>query len=319
MKKLNIVYILLGISLVVILIISIVAKVPKTVQVTTFKKSYSYVSKYQENEEIIINVYINQLDSYITQGENIESSYITDNNNEDHIILNLKKVNNCQEKISLNKDEFHLFQYIFDIEFLTDSDFSLEIDNAYLCLEYAQDDFIKIGIGSFSFYKVEGFGSEDLSIARLKGVVNTVNNVKTLVGIAINFKNNNTIDLTITNIIPLVLKVETSNNDVKKLNSFNYNSGDTIKSILGYEFNPYQSNSSDIDLNLQINDLEDDYYIFPLKHQNIYPVNKVGFIVEYEIDNIKKKMYFDDFTFFTSSKYSKNEINKLIYYTYENY
>lgn len=307
-KKLTIITICFSILL--IAIFALVRKVPKLVELTTFEKAHNYVSLSNE-EKIDIGIFIDHKNSFITNIENISSCYIGDDDN----ILNLKIENIIQSNqiTKLKNKDFYLFNFLFSPKLILESDFSFEVFNASLIINYTQGEDIKIRIGSFSYYYFSNNNNEHLSINKLKGLVNEIEN-QTLVGVGLGLKNNSSSSLVIKQIIPLDVNLEISYENIK--DNITFNNNDLIEEVLGYNYNIYNNNIDFSEINKVINN--EVYLFLPLKYKNKLIVNNLGLLVIYELNEEEYKLYIDDFVFFKTKLYSINTINNLKYYVYEN-
>lgn len=313
MKRLNLVIIVLSISFTIVIFIALVSKKHETLKITTFEKAYNLISTFQEEDELSIDIYINQDETYINDNSSVVSCMVSDQNGNNQLSLKLKDINKL-DQVQLSNNNFYLYNFTFTILLQTDELFSLELDDAFLVINYQQEETIKLAIGSFSLYKIPNFGCEDLQIYQLKGLVNDFNNMKTIVGLGIGFINKSNETIKITKVIPLDTNVMVSNQDVILCDgSFSPNTN--INLILGYD---YQLSNGNSESSLSI-DLEEGFYLFPLKYKKERSINKIGLLIEYEINGEMKKMYYDDFTFFTNSYYTKEEVSELVFYTYENH
>lgn len=299
----------IALSIFLILVIILIKQVPKTIELTTFEKAYNIV-QLSDEETIEIPVYINYLDSYLVKKENIANANI--NNNEDSLSFTVEEINSIDDVTYLKNKKF--YKYIFKLKpnINLDGNFTLEMNNAYLELNYEQGVNMKIGIGSFSYYYYNTQASA-LSVKQLKGLINTYED-KTLVGVLIGLKNSSNEGIKIKNIIPLDLNVNAAL-DEAVLNK-EFNQGDDIDDILGYQYSIF-GNVTKNDVEIAV---EDETSLFiPLKYIKNVLLNKIGFLIEYEEADVIKYLCIDDFIFFDTSLYSIKRINNLKYYTYENY
>lgn len=306
MRKIFI-YAISGISILVLVIMIIVKKVPKTIEVTTFKKAYNMVLV-SDDEYLEIPIFISNKNSFFTEKENIESIIIS--NNDESLKFNLDSISECSEKIHL-KDKW-FFKYIYKLKPIIDKtvDFTLEIINAKLEIDFKRGTNASISIGSLSIYAYNNT-SDVIAISKLKGLVNEVD-ANTLVGILIGIKNTSNKDLKIKNIYPLDANIIASYNEIIELNDFNQK--ESISKIVGYDYKLYENIYND-DLDVGLND-EIKLFI-PLKYMDKLIVNKVGFLLEFEYDMQIQYFLIDDFLFFDSNDYLLSDIRGLVYYTYE--
>lgn len=290
--------IIFSISLFVFITIFLVFSINKkeTLKLTTFKKSYSIVSEMNEKDKLEILLYISTKDTSLVNKKEIFSSCITDN--EDTLIpVRLNDIVDLNYSQMIKGDYYHLFNFVFDILLKPENELSVNIQNAYLQLEYGSVT-TSTPIGSMFIQKVKRFGDENnnLSISRLKAVVNENKKNKTISGIAIELSNRCSEVIAIKDIKLLNESIGISNNEITSTD-FNFNSDDSIEKVIK---KPYS-----------INEIKDDPFeefdiyakssislIIPLYYIYEYPINSIGIKVTYVINGEEKNLYFDDFVFF---------------------
>lgn len=304
----KVVVLITSVSIVFLIVILFLSNVPKTIEITTFEKAYNMV-QLDKSEQFEIPLLINIENSYVVDEKNIESICI--NNNLELVKLDLVKIIFQNEKINLNNKWFYKYSFILKPNLELNNDFSIEINDANLEISFKKGESIKIGIGSFSYYYFNSY-KNDLSLSKLKGLVNDLKG-KTLVGVLIGLKNNKNSNVVIKNIIPLDLNINISSDEITYLHDFNQ--GEDISDILGYKYNLYEKHLNS-EVTIEVND-EVNLFI-PLKYQEKTIVNKLGFLIEYEIGNKRYYMCIDDFIFFDSNDYIKYS-NNFIIYKYENH
>jgi len=297
------------VSIIFLVIIILIKQVPKTIELTTFEKAYNIVQ--QSTEECIeIPIYINYLDSYLVKKENIDNLSIK--TNDEKLAFTVNKIKPTEAKTVLKKKVFYEYVFILNPSITLEDDFHIEMENAYLEINYVQGVKVLVKIGSFSYYFYNNDDST-LSVKQLKGLVNTYED-KTLVGITLGLKNNHANKITIKDIIPLDRNVDAALAEITF--DKDYNQGDSIDQILGYKYDLYKENQINT-FNLEI---EDELNIFiPIKYKQDILLNKLGFLVMYEINEELRYLCIDDFTFFNTSLYSLKRINNLKFHVYENY
>lgn len=300
-------YFFCGLSILVLLVIIITKNVPQLLEVTTFKKAYNMVLV-NEDESLEIPLFISNTNSYFTEKANIESIIIS--NNDETLKFNLESINENKEKILL-KDKW-FFKYVYKLKPIIDKtvDITLEMKNAKLEISFKRGTNSSIAIGSLCIYSFNNT-SENLSIIKLKGLVNDFDGNK-LVGVLMGLKNNTKEDLIIKNIYPLDININASYAEIIELNDFNQK--ENISYILGYNYKLYENIEND---NLEIS-LSDEIKLFiPIKYKDRITVNKVGFLIEYVMNNELHYYIIDDFLFFDSNDYLISDIRGLVFYTYE--
>jgi len=299
--------IILLISLVFLVVLLLVRKIPNTIEIVMVTKGYNFV-QVERDETFEISFFISTKNSNFSNQNNIKSIAITDEIN--YLKFKLEDIILSEEKVYL-KNKWY-YNVLFSLKPLIEvtNNFTLEMIDAYLEIAFKNDSYAKLSIGSFSYYLFQE-NSQNLSITKLKGLVNTFNNNKRLVGVLIGIKNNTNKQIKITNIYPLDLNIKVAYKDIIKCNDFIQ--GETIKEILGYDYNLFEIEEN-VKLNLCV---DDEIRIFiPLKYIKDIVINKMGFLIEYELD--KETFYYclDDFLFFESNDYLVN-LKWLKFYTYE--
>ncbi|MGD9604936.1 MAG: hypothetical protein AB7V00_02110 [Bacilli bacterium] len=318
MKKLNYFIIFFVISLIAIGLIAMFSTQKRVFRLTTLPKAYSLVSSIDQSEDFSIGIYIDQHQIPFDASQNYSQSFIADSKNENQLPLVLISALPISESIIIDKTTFYLFEFLFRIDFNTNSNYNLEIDNAYLHISRgAEKEEIIILIGSLSFSKVSSFCCDNIVITKLKGNVNDVNFGKNVVGFEMGIRNNSSNDVKIINIKPLLCDVNVSNSDVIKHFSLNFQPSDTINSILGYEYDVASEGTSQ-SLNLQLELIENDRFYFPLKYQNEYKISQFGLEITYIMNENQFVTFIDNFTFFSDYLLSNNEIHQLTINTYDN-
>lgn len=280
---------------------------PKKINLTTVKKSYSNVSLFEENDSYNIQIYINQKNSYITDKDKISSIYISDKEEDNQIkmdLLNLIYVG----KSKIDEKTYYIYNY--NIKPLLINHDDIEIDNAYLIINYHNFKNVKIHIGSFSSYKVENFNKSDLGISRLKGIVNTINNKKTLVGLALELNNESSKNIDIIGIRFFDPNIKVGDYKLSDFSMILSNSN--LSDHLGYQYNINNTFNNEIDFKLN----EKDTLLISLMYENHYKIADLGFQIIYKIDQEEFVYNYDKFHFFTDYE-NIVFIDELTFYTYE--
>ncbi|MDD3171650.1 MAG: hypothetical protein PHO86_04945 [Bacilli bacterium] len=313
MKKYIIVLSLL-VSVILVVIITIFNKTEPTFKMTTIKQAYSYISTYDEEDVLDINVLINSKETKATNYNKFTNAYVTDRSRNNEILLSLIEIKETDESYFIDDEEFYLYVFSFRIPLRTNEEFSLEIGDAILRINYSSIQ-VSLEIGSFSYYKVPYYGDNlgYLAISKLKPLVNEVNKEKMLLAIEIGFYNNTNKEITIKRIVPLELNILFSLEEVVELDKEIF-PNENLQGILGYSYqhitNSYLNDETNIVLEPGINH----NFLFPLKYFGEYSVNKTGFLIEYEVDNQSFVFYNDDFLFYSQTY----RLSDLKISTYEN-
>ncbi|HHU56620.1 MAG TPA: hypothetical protein GXZ48_08110 [Acholeplasmataceae bacterium] len=289
-----------------IILAFIITRKPKDLIITTVKESYNTCSLISENDFIEINLYINQKDPMITDKQRISKVYITDKDLGTVINAKVESID-LQGKIKLENKDFYCYKFIFVINNLKSD---IEINDAFLQIHFFNNKSLNINIGSVSIYKIDNFDSSDLRIINLKGIVNIINNKKTLVGIIIGLENKSGGEVIIKDVKPLDLNLYCS--DWINVNGKNINSNDNISNYLDYK---YSIKNSKRPFNIKVQEKE--YFLFPLSYKKHYEIPRCGLKITYEIYGKEKKMYYEEFQFFINHE-RFIDINSFTFYHYEN-
>ncbi|NLD26245.1 MAG: hypothetical protein GX661_02670 [Acholeplasmataceae bacterium] len=308
MKKI-IIFITITLSVVVILLFIFLNGKTDVLALTTFPKAYNLVGLYQDSEELEVNIYISGKDPFLIRRENISSCYLSDAQSEDRLHLELLAIEKQAAALEIGQDLYQQYQFQFLLDFNTTGEVTIEMPQAVLNLEMLQTDAVRIGIGSFTLNKISSFGSEDLRIARLKGIVNHLNYRKTLVGIAMEIVNKSEKEMTLTGMVPLDVNIKPTTS-ISKLPNLQFYSGENLNVIL---------EMGEEDTNIVLAPGTNAYFLFPITYKTTLPLNKLGFCLEYQSNEEYKKLYFNEFTFYNSYAYSAEEVSGLVIYNYENH
>jgi hypothetical protein len=283
--------IFLGMGVIVVIFITIffINRNPRDIKLTLVKESFNLLSKKNQTDQISISLYVNQKDTYITNLQTISKTYISDEEKNNILLVNVQKVN-YQGETKIEQDVYFVYQFDINLQY----QFELEIPKAYLILNYFNSKVIEVEIGSFCLYKTEVFGSNDLSVNNLKGVVNQIAGKKTLVGIVVGLKNNTNESITITNLTPL--DVNLISQDYKNISNENIVSNQQIDSILGYDYRHDDKPKQEIEFEV----VNQAVYLFSLSYLKYYEITNFGLKIDYLINSEQKTLYFDDFIFFNN-------------------
>ncbi|MDD2492660.1 MAG: hypothetical protein RBR48_05515 [Bacilli bacterium] len=301
----------LTISVVLVAIMMIVLKPSSTVKLTTVKKAYSYVSCFQEEENMQISILINDLNHSITNKEKYSSISIADKVHHNEIVISLEEIEYCDETYIINNETFYQYIYSFCLPFKTEDKFLLEIEDAYLCMQYRNID-INLAIGSFSYYKVPYFGDGKayLSISKLKPIVNDFNQEKILVAVVVGINNQTKQEIIIKKIVALDLNLQFDGADFTILEDEVFPNSN-ISTLLGKSYTIHSMKDIDSEVFLTIPPNTAINYLLPIKYHGTLKTNKMGFLIEYTIGAESNTLYYDEFLFFTTTANRYPEVTVL--------
>lgn len=302
--------------------VSYYSKKNNSIKLTIVKNAYSYLSTYDEVDELVLPVFINNKNSNYLVKENINDASITDEAEENILKLEVEKIEKYDYEALINEEKFYCYLYKFNILNNNEGDNDININKAYLKLDYINET-IKINIGSLTSKKITSFTEDSklITITNLKGIINDVKYQnqyrKDIVGIAVGIKNNANSNIIIKSIKPLDCNYKCSLKEIKVLKDLP-SSNEKIDNILGYEYEYSNITDFDIEGNCLINKNEKQFLLLPLKKVSNYCANSFGleisFVFEGKEDEVYKT-YVDDFLFYTT----KNNYEEFDILTYENY
>lgn len=279
-------------------IISILTKKKEDFYLTTIPKSYCFVTDNKTSKELEAMVYVTTKSSFITDQEKITNAYIESRNRLDKLKIYLKSISDCNISKVINKKIYYLFSFVFTLPQVDATNYDLCINDAILLLECINDE-IEIKLGSFYYYKIPYFGdeSENLSISKLKGIVNYVNANKTLVGLVLGLRNNSKDDIKITSIEIFDKTIYPSMGDVKLVDE-DVSSSDNLSGLLGYDYNIYKEEDK-LEKEIVIYKDEVVNYLIPLKYNKDYIIDSASMVINYKLNNKEYSYYLDNITLFT--------------------
>ncbi|MDD3106230.1 MAG: hypothetical protein PHP65_00290 [Bacilli bacterium] len=317
MKKLNLFIIFFVISLAIVGLIALFSQEQQSFRLTTLPKSYSLISRVDEKEKISILLYFDvsnlPFDPYDKQ---IHFS-LRDKNNENSLPLKLESTIFTDESLEIQGDLFYLYEFLFVIDFTTNSAYDIEFVEAYLVINRNPDQAeVKLLIGNLSFTKVDSFLNSHFSITKLKATVNVLQHTKSVVAFEIGIRNSLNENVEILEVYPLLPQVQVSVNDVFEITNLNYSSSTNIEELLGYEYHVLGISNNDL-LNIVLLGKEEQCYYFPLKISSQFKVTQFAIKMKYQVGDELFEGYIDDFVFFSEYFISQAEINQMVIHTYE--
>ena len=294
--------------LVICLVIVILVKTFNSNEVflTIVPKSYCYVSKTNEEKDIELYVYISNKKSFVTKVDKVMHSYIRSCDRADELLINCESIIDLNTKVKINNKSYYLYNFIFNVPLKSSEEYDLSIPHAIISMDFPEDT-VEFNIGSFYFYKIPYFGDNEgnISVSRIKGIVNNVGLNKSLVGVEIGFRNLTKNEITIKNIELLDKTVYASKNEIIELNE-EISSNEQISKLLGYDYDINDGTYLD-ECDLKISGYETIDFLVPLKYQESYVMNSVAFKIVYELDNNIYTFYTDNICLFNDINYFVDE------------
>lgn len=275
----------------------------KAFKVLSIQKTYNYVNTYDEIGELDIDLYINNKNAFILERKSAGNCYLKSEN--ESLEIKLLNIIDKDESIKFNGESYYLYKFKFNIPLKTDSDIEFSFLNANLEMNYPEE-VIELNIGSFYYLKVKSIGDSQnkLLLPKIRPIVNSINNNKTLVGLNIAFENLKDDEITITNVKLLTANSVLSSEEYLEIEE-DYSSSESINTILGYNYDLEYLEESNI--TFKVDDSKE--FIFPVKYKNNYIIDKAGILIEYKVNGNLYRYYINEFLFFSATKFNINESN----------
>lgn len=279
---------------------------------TTFPAAHGFLSPYQEKEEISFEIFFDRKSMFVEE-RTLNAAWIADENGENVLALNPVEIRKTENSFVHNGKTYQGYLFLFAGP-KTDDGFLFELKDAHLFLEYKSGKEIKVPVGSFALEKIPAFGSEELYVSRLQGIVNELEGVKTLVGICLSLKNKTSEKIVIKAVEPVSSTVRGDAAGMMELGDEEIGPGTDIRELLP-DYDPQLIATRKTELEIPPNG--ETRILLPLKYLQKLPTNTLAFRIEYECLGETQTCYFNEFTFFTGGRTVKDAINSLLFQTNE--
>lgn len=263
----------------------------------------NYNIELQNSSFINIKMYVNSKNSFLTNKNQIVSSRIIDEEQNNVINLELERIIDTKGVLNYEKG-FNEYVYSFKILFDIEDDFYMEIDNALLELTFSNYKKRLIRIGDLSMVKQTNI-DDCLSITKVKPLICFNGSSNVLGGIIYKVRNNNTTQVSLKNISPLNINVSIGSG-VKVLSHDDYQS---FSDIVGYDYIEETKNTSDFTINL--NHQEEKYIFVPLIYDKATMINSFPILIEYEMEGKIYDYYYGKYLYYElgNSTITSSDIN----------
>ncbi len=310
-KRIIIISLLITIVITILTCILLVMNREKDFEIVVIKKTYNYVDTFDETGEFTVDIYVSSDNAFITEIKSVGNCYLSCE--DEKLEVKLVSIIDKDKTLKLDGKSYYLYQYKFNIVFMTESEIEFNFLNAYLEMDFPEQ-LININIGSFYYLKVESLKDEGnkLLFSKIRPIVNVINNNKTLVGINIKVENLTNEKIEICNIKLLSSSASLSGLEVVYTDE-EYDSNTSINNILGYGYDYKYQEDKKVSFNVE----ESKDVVIPIKYKNNYVLDKAGLYIEYKVNGKMYKYYINEFLFFSSTTLNINNTNLEMYH-YEN-
>lgn len=313
MKKLWIIIGTISITLMVIVLLIVFVPKSQALDYTSFPKNYNYL----ENDgdiEIEFPIFYSEKENILIQKENVNDSLLTSKDESIIVPLNIESIT-YQEAIVLKEKTFYKYLYKFTFKAKELNDHTILIPDAYLKIIYKDTKALKFHLGSFSYYQEESFNTSnnDLRITYLKGIVNEINGEKRVVAIDLKIANNTNKTLVLNSMNIYDQNINVSHSLIKEVD-YDLASNELISNVIAnYSYREIDTSS----YSLELEPYEEKHLVIPLGYKDDVVVNEFAFRISYLKDEEENSYYLGKFLFFEETRYTENELAKMIVYRYD--
>ena len=289
MKRLFV--IIIGIYLVIgtVLVFTVKDK-PDVINYFTLKQNYSRLLS--EDETLVVSLFIDYNNSFITDSNNITSSSLK--SEENTLAVEVRGIEQVDEEIEYKGKSYYLFNITIDFNEVNITDFELKIRDCYLEMDYVNGDTIELFIGDIFISFGEVTSSNHLDYFNMYGIINEIEEENYLLAIMIKLENLTNQEITITNI--------KSVNDIVKFDLINHykttekiDGSFSLMDLIG-EYNHLEIKEAGKFI------LEDEYYyLIPLVYESLEKVYRLPITIEYSYNYELYSLELDDYLFFDES------------------
>lgn len=282
---------ILVISIVLFIVISTVIRKKDFFYYITKPVEYYLPNK---NLNMNVNIYSNHQNDYYLQEEAIEKLVIKDQENQDFYTIKLKQI--VEENKILIHDNKTFYQYRLSLELPLQDILYLQINQTVLEIYYLSEEVMSFDIGTIIIYNE--YPSRDLNISHLKGVVNNIDTLDVLCGVGITLYSDASI--VVNDIKVLNEKITIQGSNIKIIEDDNYENSQAINELLGGAYQVLDIEDSFTPF--LIDKGEKKHYLLPLGYKEIISIERLGFLIEYTIENTSYTQLIEPFQFYKSYK-----------------
>ena len=295
-------YILIAFFIIAAILVIVILLIPEKNQLTILSVEQEYLLASNEEEtKLNMVAFASEKNSAYFNQQSITDAYILNYENKEKFKVVIDNIDNTKKKVSYMEKDYYQYNFTLGINFFADQ--KININNAYLVLDYPDDSSINFRIGSIVRYYAQNEG--DLEYTRLKGIINAYDKKSYLCGILINLNSTNKIK--ITDIYSLSSGVNTDGKNIMigdMSYASNINMHDIIKS-----YNP-------LDLSTQMKPLylEGSQTLFiPLVYDSLKQITISSFVIKYEYNGEVYEKLIYPFKYFDVKNAYDYKINKVTY------
>lgn len=288
-------------------------------------KQYTFVTQPLSHSIILTDsdptfeliVYSYRSKSMYFEKKAIQSISIKSLQTQDELKLNLDSIMLLENKTLIDKKHYYAYRMKLSTNLVDNSVFQpLNYPNASLQIQYVNGEELMLPIGEATLLRIEKLGvvnqvSSDIKITNLRGLVNVINDLSTLVGIEMNITTNLSSDIVIRQIGLLTEEVKINYDYVifdEGLSSFT----SPATEVFGETYHIFRVGEKELFEHHIVN--SETRLILPLSYiGETNFLNEVGIYIEYVQNGVTKYYVFGTFCFFETTPNTSNWIK----YQYE--
>ena len=213
---------------------------------------------------------------------------------QDFYTIKLKQI--VEENKILIHDNKTFYQYRLSLELPLQDILYLQINQTVLEIYYLSEEVMSFDIGTIIIYNE--YPSRDLNISHLKGVVNNIDTLDVLCGVGITLYSDASI--VVNDIKVLNEKITIQGSNIKIIEDDNYENSQAINELLGGAYQVLDIEDSFTPF--LIDKGEKKHYLLPLGYKEIISIERLGFLIEYTIENTSYTQLIEPFQFYKSYK-----------------
>ncbi len=264
------------------------------------KKQYLGITN-NEKAELSVLLYVEKNKDFYFNKEKIKCCYLKDRQNNQVYELEVNEINKTTQKITYENKDLYAYEFMLSFAYCTKT--PIRVLDAYLDIEYQDEEIYQVDIGSVLFTQAKT--NNKLKVTRVKPVVNSLLNIDdtmlpTTVAVMITVENTTNEEVIIQDINVLNSVVTTNYQGIRMLTNLDYESNTDINKIINDEYK-LVDNTKNISLDYIIKPNTMVNLIIPFNYLKLEIVKEAGLLIKYQCQNEEENAVLDNTPLFNSS------------------
>ncbi|MDY0138946.1 MAG: hypothetical protein RBR50_04545 [Candidatus Izemoplasmatales bacterium] len=278
-------------------------------EINYFTLPMNYSRLMTEDEEIVVNLFIDDDRSFFTEISNITNAYI--HTEKEEIAVTISGIDEKDSGYLFQGNQYYLFGLTLTFDKVSISGFDLSYQDCYLRILYINEEEIDLEIGDMFLEFKEVVYSNYIGFENLYGITNIVNEKEYLVGLCIKINDYTNSQIELTDINTNNLNIILDFGKAKYFENKPDSNSDILELIPDYELFDATNKS-----NLKI---KNDYYlIIPIVYEIELSKNyRFPITIEYLYQGTQLDYLIDDCIFFNESVELDEYASKIRTYNYQ--